>query len=223
MRTYFPAGFSCLKVTSAAIAGLLVLSAPALAQDGTDPFFSVPESQETAAPEAVQTAPARSQEVAMKADPGAAEADAADKKSSVYDEWAKKLLEQESTITDQQHPLALQHPDHFVVVCEAGCEARQVQVVYMERQDARGPVNGPGAALPEIPPEAALNVVTCVGGCYSGTDVMAGAATVNYSPTADNSWLTTVKPTAVINNADKPKSDASGRWYERMGNSTKTQ
>ncbi len=159
----------------------------------------------------------------MKADPNAIDTSEADKKASVYDEWAKKLLDQETAITDQVHPLAMEHPDHFVVVCEAGCEARHVQVVYMERQDARGPVNGPGAVLPEIPPEQALNIVTCVGGCYSGSNVMAGAATVNYVPTADNSWMTTVKPTAVINNADQPKNDASGRWYDRMGNKTKTQ
>jgi len=163
--------------------------------------------------------PARAQGLdagfAFASEPAAAPAPGGEgnKETSVYDEWARRLLDKEKRVTDKPHPLALQYPDHFVVVCEGGCAAEREMIVYMERQDARGPVNGPEADLPEIPPEAARNVISCVGGCYLGEKNFA-AANSAFAADPENDWVTTSAPTARQGRASP--ADTSGQWHDRM-------
>lgn len=138
--------------------------------------------------------------------------------TTVFDRRAKARLQAESSTVGLPHPLATQYPDHFTVVCEAGCEEGDAQIVYQERQDARGPVNQPGAEVEKLPVEAARNVVTCVGGCYLGEKVYGDVAGMGaYSAgfaNEDNSWMSSddAKPAVKPAATGGPK-----RWFNRIG------
>ncbi|MEM1370699.1 MAG: hypothetical protein AAGG72_00575 [Pseudomonadota bacterium] len=143
----------------------------------------------------------------------------------IFDRRARAKLEAEGTVKIVPHPLAVQHPDHFTVVCEAGCEVDDVSIVYQELQAARGPVNEPGDEMQELPVEAAKNIVLCVGGCYHGERVapsLAELAGDRFAPIvdADNSWMSNEAPEPTqqpqeVRRLNSPNTD--GRWFDRIG------
>ncbi|MBU1212569.1 MAG: hypothetical protein KJ587_15020 [Alphaproteobacteria bacterium] len=191
--------------------------------EGSAPAASAPA--QSAAPDrpAIQTTSPEVRKPADRGKPGKGgkpvevAAVAPDSKTDIFDQWAHSKFEARQE--KAPHPLAAQHPDEFVVVCEAGCAGNPVEIVYMERRDARGPVN-------EKPLKAGLVASTasidCVGGCYEGRNAY-GAVAVTWDPSAmvtetagtDNGWMTTVKK-AAPQPGDKKKADSSGRWYDRI-------
>ncbi len=126
----------------------------------------------------------------------------------IYGQWAQKKLDRAKAITESKvHPLAKNYPDHFVVVCEAGCTEYQAEIVYLEPRDARGPVHKAASDTEGIDPHS----VACVGGCYSGNRQFATADGRFMSATNPDSWLTTSKPATPAKPARTGK-----RWFERI-------
>lgn len=197
-----PAGRIAAALCFTAIVGHTL---PVHAQDdGGDPFMSAPDRS-------VPTG-----DVAMT-DP-TADPNGDKKNTSIYDERAQRVLSREKRVIDKPHPLALEYPEHYVVVCEGGCEKLREQIVYMEPKTARGPVNQEDETVAGISVEAARNIISCVGGCYSGDSTFGAIGGAGLGATADNSWETTVSETGEGSdqtaNAKKP---TSGRWYDRVG------
>ncbi|KUO55422.1 MAG: hypothetical protein APF80_06575 [Alphaproteobacteria bacterium BRH_c36] len=191
--------------------------------EGSAPAAAAPA--QAAAPDraSVQTAAPYAPKAASPGKPGKGEkpvevaAVAPDSKTDIFDQWAHSKFEARQE--KAPHPLAAQHPDEFVVVCEAGCAGNPVEIVYMERRDARGPVNEKPLKSGLVASTASID---CVGGCYEGRNAY-GAVAVTWDPSAvvtetagtNNGWMTTVKK-AGPQPADKTKADSSGRWYDRI-------
>lgn len=140
---------------------------------------------------------------------------AADAKPDIYDQWVHDKFSSRPEV--KEHPYALRHPDHFVVVCEAGCSEEQAHVVYLERRDARGPVNETPISKGTVAGTASID---CVGGCYDYRERYAAVrpygedATVSSSPSEDG-WMSTAKPDPAAASSGKP-TVSDGRWYERI-------
>lgn len=135
-----------------------------------------------------------------------------DDKTDIFDQWAHSKFEAQKE--KAPHPLAAEHPDDFVVVCEAGCAVNPVEIVYIERRDARGPVNEKPLKAGMV---AGTSSIDCVGGCYGGRNSY-GAIAATWDPSAivdEREWITTVKK-AKEKSADKKDADSSSRWYERI-------
>lgn len=222
-----------------------VEAAPEVAQEpaGVDPLMEAAQAHDSAsdgtidnaqdgnsgsqpAENAAEAAPAVAPAAAQAAAPVAGEpgdkpvevaAVAPDKKVDIFDQWAHSKFA--SRKEKAPHPLAAEHPDDFVVVCEAGCAGGPVEIVYMERRDARGPVNEKPLKDGLV---ASTSAIDCVGGCYQGHNAYSAVA-VTWDPSAivtetaasDNGWMTTVKKTAPEAD-DKKKANSSGRWYDRI-------
>lgn len=148
--------------------------------------------------------------------------------AAIFDLRAKQKLDAEISTEGKPHPLALAYPDHFTVVCEAGCRGKEADIVYQERQDERGPVNEPGEDFVKLPVEVSKNVVLCVGGCYHGERIPNTVADLNGwsavpASAGDSTWMSNQTgrggqvDTLNAPNSGAPKSDASGRWYDRIG------
>ncbi len=161
---------------------------------------AAPITKDAATPATTSSKPAEKGEPLLVASHGG--------EDDIYDQWAaKKLKNQKLGTTAKPHPLALDHPGHFVVVCEAGCRKNTQHIVYMEPREARGPVY----KTPAENTQDVSDVVACVGGCYgNGRNAIyfSGGAPVAGS---GNSWMTTSDA------GKKAKPAASdGRWYERI-------
>ncbi|MCH9807903.1 MAG: hypothetical protein K0U74_09235 [Alphaproteobacteria bacterium] len=133
-------------------------------------------------------------------------------KASIYDKWAHQ--KRKPRLGEKKpHPLAAGYPEHFVVVCEAGCAKETAHVVYIEPRNARGPVNEKPIKKGVV---AGTDSIDCVGGCYDGNHSYATVGGVNAPSMAagqENRWLTSVrkaKPTAARKSAE------NGRWYDRI-------
>ena len=132
---------------------------------------------------------------------------------SIYDQWSHN--KHGKSKEKKPHPLAAAYPEHFVVVCEAGCSKETAHVVYVERRDARGPVNVKPIKKGIV---AGSDGIDCVGGCYSGNSSYAAAIDMDTDPAfaltgnAEDGWMTTVKKAK----AAKKKSSDAGRWYDRI-------
>lgn len=126
--------------------------------------------------------------------------------TDIYDQWARNKFKHRRK--EKPHPLAAELPDHFVVVCQANCDKEQVHVVYLERRDARGPVNkrplkaGAVAGTPSI---------DCVGGCYD--ELKSYASMLNAQGTGgENGW----ESYGTKDKAEKKGTTSDGRWYDRI-------
>lgn len=144
----------------------------------------------------------------------------------VFDQHARQKLAAEIDVRSSPHPLALQYPDHFTVVCEAGCLADDEDIVYQERRDARGPVNQSADDMKTLPTAAAKNVVLCVGGCYHGERVAGPVADLSArvpshasvpSQAGDRSWMTNGGAVAPGSSRRGPPASGGRRWYDRIG------
>lgn len=145
-------------------------------------------------------------------DIAAAKPEKAEKEVSIFDEWSHNKATAKA-IEEKPHPLAAGYPQHFVVVCEAGCAEETAHVVYIERRDARGPVNEKPIKKGTV---AGTNAIDCVGGCYDGRHsylAVAGAGAPTPVNSQEDGWLTAVKPGKA---ADGKKSAKQGRWYDRI-------
>jgi hypothetical protein len=136
---------------------------------------------------------------------------------SIYDQWAyRKVSKHEEK---KPHPLAAMHPDHFVVVCEAGCAGEVVDIVYMERRDARGPVNEKPLKSGAV---AGTESIDCVGGCYQDKKSYV-AVPATWDPSAhvsdgrdeESGWMTSQKKASAAD-GKKGKPVGDGRWYDRI-------
>ena len=87
----------------------------------------------------------------------------------------EKLKREVDVMKRKESPLALAHPDSFVVVCEAGCREPKDHIIYMVLKTAastrRLDVASSEAAEASIPSQASLAVedpgsLPCVAGCY---------------------------------------------------------
>lgn len=197
----------------------------------TDPVETGNQAREakeiTGEPAAVDTAQPATTPMTIKAASPAAKSDAArpqpndeniaasspdENKVDIFDKWAHSKFEARKE--KAPHPLASQYPDNFVVVCEAGCADKPVEIVYMERRDARGPVNEKPLKSGVV---ASTDNIDCVGGCYNGRNAY-GAIAATWDPSkvvSESEWMTTVKKEKAENASEK-KSDSSSRWYERI-------
>lgn len=128
----------------------------------------------------------------------------------IFGQWAAKKLKQANQGRNLgPHPLARQYPDHYVVVCQAGCRTPNEQIVYMEPHEARNPANEP---TPDSA-QAGTDYIACVGGCYNvGTNTPIYQLNRQATGGSSNSWMSTGSQT----NADTDANAASHRWYERI-------
>lgn len=135
-----------------------------------------------------------------------------------YTKRARTILERErSAINSPPHPLALDHPDKFVVVCEAGCSKQDVpEIVGAEPRNDHsetGAMHLTTAARLDAAPEHAdaPSLIECMGGCYGNDQTYhrsrppiprAANAEAEASPGA---WITSVEQsdTAAPPEADK--------------------
>lgn len=139
-------------------------------------------------------------------------------KTDIFDQWALQKFKHRKE--KPPHPLAAAHPDDFVVVCEAGCAEVSPEIVYLERRNARGPVN-------EKPIKSGVvatseNSIDCVGGCYDGRGSYKAVALMespaSYASRSDGEgWMTTVKK-AEQKKAEpkKRRTEVKTRWYDRL-------
>lgn len=136
-----------------------------------------------------------------------------------YDRRAAEILsEDRAKVGKVEHPLQSAYPDHFVVVCEAGCgDGKSNEIVSMM---PRPPV---GAAKDQQRYDT-LGLVTCVGGCPSGGSGQFAALPGNAAGGAAiaaniGEWMTTVA--RVPDGAQAPaaasaKAMGSGEWMNRI-------
>ena len=134
-------------------------------------------------------------------------------KTDIFDQWALQKFEKHKE--KPPHPLAAAHPDDFVVVCEAGCAERSPEIVYLERRNARGPVNEKPIKSGVVATSA--NSIDCVGGCYDGgSSYQAVAALKSQTSVAEvdegEGWMTTVKKAQ----PEKRKTEVKKHWYDRL-------
>lgn len=237
-----PSGFFA-KLGLSLLSAALFASAPVLADDLFEPLPagqaqspspqawpdaasqpSVPSADQPVAAVPANPDPVR---VEVKADDAApAEKPAEDVASHdlfdavpIYDRQALEKLSAEKSVNSEPHPLMLQYPEDFTVVCEAGCKEEDAEIVYRERKNARGPVTEPGEKVKALPVEQAKNVVQCVGGCYLGERVYGATASAGPASAAseDMSWMGSAKAAAPAAKPVDRKNDTSGRWFDRIG------
>lgn len=131
-----------------------------------------------------------------------------------YTQRARKIIEQETSAQNAQHPLAAAHPGDAVVVCLAGCREEKVpEIVYRgpDRRNAGLKTGVEGAMVPTSANAADQHAksddkatdVSCEAGCYTGQMQQASveAAPPAASPargfTGDNDpWQPVSKPRA---------------------------
>jgi uncharacterized protein YegJ (DUF2314 family) len=134
-----------------------------------------------------------------------------------YDRRAADLLKEDTAASNLlPHPLMMNYPDSFVVVCTAGCR------------------NGTGAAVVGITPKPAalptppadVPVISCVGGCASNRT--SSYAAVPASPAGEfpvagtvGEWMTTVAKVTGGEATPEPRPAAapaagSGDWMEKI-------
>ncbi len=126
--------------------------------------------------------------------------------TDIYDQWARKKYQRRQK--EKPHPLAATLPDHFVVVCQANCAKEQEHVVYLERRDARGPVNKKPIKAGVV---AGTTSIDCVGGCYSEQKTYASVSGVQGAP-VENGWVSNGKK----DTPSKKETSSGGRWYDRI-------
>jgi uncharacterized protein YegJ (DUF2314 family) len=134
-----------------------------------------------------------------------------------YDRRAADLLKEDTAASNLlPHPLMMNYPDSFVVVCTAGCR------------------NGSGAAVVGITPKPAATptppadvpVISCVGGCASNR--ASSYAAVPTSPASEpavagtiGEWMTTVAKVTSGDATPEPRPAAapaagSGDWMDKI-------
>lgn len=126
--------------------------------------------------------------------------------TDIFHQWSRKKFKRRREA--EPHPLAAARPDHFVVVCQANCDEEKVHVVYLERMDARGPVNEKPIKSGIV---AGTETIDCVGGCYTKQEAYASASGVE-AATDQNGWVTNVKK----NTPEKEGTSSEGRWFDRI-------
>ena len=108
----------------------------------------------------------------------------ADPNFSMWQKNARERLKEESApIAGPEHPLAMAHPDDFVIICEAGCRDKDSpdHIVYMVSKTAAAtglsstrkmePTAGELPSNSDAKPKTGdivgdQNVILCVAGCY---------------------------------------------------------
>lgn len=126
----------------------------------------------------------------------------------IYSDWSRRRLEAEKTQHVVPHPLARSHPDHFVVVCEAGCSAGHSGVVNLTLRHSEGPSPAHSANTPG----PITNASVCVGGCYNDAGPEAATDEGHSEPGLVN-WMTTPEP-----GMKEPVTQTYRRWHDRIGN-----
>ena len=129
--------------------------------------------------------------------------------SDIYNRWSQETLRKEEGFFEKPHPLAEQHPDHYVVVCEAGCDDGVAHIVGMKQKSASQPTPGRNRGNERNNRGGDKNAITCVGGCYDGQDNIVGTSR-SYDDSSD--WQTTDELGAT---PAKP-AKVNKRWYERI-------
>lgn len=82
------------------------------------------------------------------------------------------LVEDNDASSDKPHPLSSEHPDDFLVICEAGCRPQSDRIVYrISKMSAAAYANAqrkmePNSALPETAQPSGADAVMCIAGCY---------------------------------------------------------
>jgi hypothetical protein len=171
--------------------------APAASDAAAEDMF--PDSPEFAEPAETTAAKPASQDADMTAAQPHGETD-------IYDQWSRKKFKHRRK--KKPHPLAAELPDHFVVVCQANCDKEKAHVVYLERRDARGPVNKKPLKAGVV---AGTTSIDCVGGCYG--KVKSYASMVNAQGAGgENGWVTN----GTKGKPEKKGTSSDGRWYDRI-------
>jgi hypothetical protein len=201
----------CAVVMMAAVAPKMSFAVEA-------PAASKAEAAATETPETSLDAAAAAKAGAQaKAATDAATAKAAGDKEprNYYERRAKKILENAAIAKDTKpHPLAKDYPDDFVVVCEAGCRGRNVEVVSREpRKPVRVIESGALVTASADGAEATSadqNVMVCLGGCRRGSEVIPSTPQANWTP---NSSVNTLSE-ADIKEFKTTIGPESGRWMD---------
>lgn len=131
-----------------------------------------------------------------------------------YTQRARKIIEQETSAQNAQHPLAAAHPGDVVVVCLAGCREEKVpEIVYREpdRRNAGLKTGVEGAMVPTSADAADQRAksddqavdISCEAGCYNGQMQQASVeANPSAAPSAraftgeNDPWQSVSKPRA---------------------------
>ncbi|MCH9764875.1 MAG: hypothetical protein K0U34_02630 [Alphaproteobacteria bacterium] len=123
-----------------------------------------------------------------------------------YTRRAKELLDKDkSAANSKPHPLAINYPEHFVVVCTGGCRNRQAHIVDFEPRQSKDAVE-----IGEMIPTAAggmgaasdANVVRCIAGCGDGRAIY--SANLDFDGTESGAWES--------NTPAQSTAGESGRW-----------
>ncbi len=210
---------TCLLTTAAVATDDLFEPVPS-GQSYTAPAAAWPDSPAVSGSAAVPQASSQASPAASPVSTGdATQSDDLFAEVPIYDRQAIEKLQAETSVTAQPHPLMMQYPDDFTVVCEAGCTEADAEIVYRERKTARGPVTQPGEKVQALPIEAARNVIECVGGCYLGERVYgatADAMAVGVT-SEDTSWMGAPEAGVPAAKPVNRRNDTSGRWFDRIG------
>lgn len=89
-----------------------------------------------------------------------------------YTRRAKSVLEAERSALIQPHPLAASHPGKEIVVCEAGCEGRTPQIVFVRPEISATVETTESMMIPTSTSDGRavpLDEVACVAGCYGAS------------------------------------------------------
>jgi hypothetical protein len=92
-----------------------------------------------------------------------------------YTRRAKAVLEAERAALVRPHPLAASHPGKEIVVCEAGCEGRAPQVVFLRPEIPETVETGESVMIPTSTSDGRavpLDEVACIAGCYGASTVV---------------------------------------------------
>lgn len=125
-----------------------------------------------------------------------------------YNDRFRRRINAEKARDRVQHPLAAMHPEHFAVVCEAGCGSGYSDVVDLTPRRVQDPVPPPSRSSSAAP---VRNEIVCVGGCYSdaGPEVTAS----DFSSAGDMpDWMAAPEP-----GPNQPATRTLRRWYDRIG------
>lgn len=124
-----------------------------------------------------------------------------------YNDRSRRRIEAEKARDRAQHPLAAMHPEHFAVVCEAGCGSGYSDVVDLTPRRAQDPVR----PSPGSPAASVRNEIVCEGGCYSNAGPQVTGSDLESAGNVPD-WMAAPGP-----GPNQPATRTLRRWYDRIG------
>lgn len=104
-----------------------------------------------------------------------------------YTRRAKSVIDAERAALNTPHPLAASYPGKEIVVCEAGCEGRAPQVVFVRPEILLTEAKTEGMMVPTSTSDGRAvpaDEIACVAGCYGAASATADYAAPTTEPEA---------------------------------------